>query len=101
MLVTNRVTHFCCHKQVLCDQPYYHYSIVGKFLFLKNSVSGICTFSEFIYFMGVFCNVMVGVFFSLSAGLLRQATYSTTRLGVYQTLMDRFTRLLLFCWLLQ
>ncbi len=29
---------------------------------------------------------------SLSAGLLRQATYSTTRLGVYQTLMDKFTR---------
>ena len=26
--------------------------------------------------------------FSLSAGLLRQATYSTTRLGVYQSLFD-------------
>ncbi len=29
---------------------------------------------------------------SLSAGLFRQATYSTTRLGVYQSLFDRFSR---------
>ena len=36
--------------------------------------------------------IYVCVFVSLSAGLLRQATYSTTRLGVYQTLMDKFTR---------
>ena len=28
---------------------------------------------------------------SLSAGLLRQATYSTTRLGVYQSLFDKFS----------
>ena len=29
--------------------------------------------------------------YRLSAGLLRQATYSTTRLGVYQSLFDMFT----------
>ena len=30
--------------------------------------------------------------YSLSAGLFRQATYSTVRLGVYQSLFDRFSR---------
>lgn len=30
--------------------------------------------------------------FSLSAGLLRQATYTTTRLGVYTSLMEHFKR---------
>ncbi len=28
--------------------------------------------------------------FSLSAGLFRQATYATARLGIYQTLLERF-----------
>lgn len=28
----------------------------------------------------------------LSAGLLRQATYTTTRLGVYTTLMEMFSK---------
>ncbi|XP_003386705.1 PREDICTED: mitochondrial 2-oxoglutarate/malate carrier protein-like isoform X2 [Amphimedon queenslandica] len=32
------------------------------------------------------------VYNGLSAGLLRQATYSTTRLGVFQMLMDRYTK---------
>lgn len=35
-------------------------------------------------YMYVLCN-------RLSAGLLRQATYSTTRLGVYQSLFDKFS----------
>lgn len=30
---------------------------------------------------------------SLSAGLLRQATYTTMRLGIYSSLMDMFARL--------
>ena len=38
--------------------------------------------------------VRVHFFFlsSLSAGLLRQATYTTTRLGVYTSLMEHFKR---------
>ncbi|CAF0743799.1 unnamed protein product [Adineta ricciae] len=31
-----------------------------------------------------------GLYASLSAGLLRQATYTTTRLGIYQNLLERF-----------
>jgi solute carrier family 25 oxoglutarate transporter 11 len=34
---------------------------------------------------------ILGLYNGLSAGLLRQATYSTTRLGVYQSLYDYFT----------
>jgi hypothetical protein len=34
---------------------------------------------------------VLGLYNGLSAGLLRQATYSTTRLGVYQSLYDKFT----------
>ncbi|XP_065842563.1 mitochondrial 2-oxoglutarate/malate carrier protein-like [Oscarella lobularis] len=33
----------------------------------------------------------IGVYSGLSAGLLRQATYTTTRLGIYQMLFDKFT----------
>jgi len=33
-----------------------------------------------------------GLYQGLSAGLLRQATYTTTRLGVYQSLEERFTK---------
>lgn len=33
-----------------------------------------------------------GVYNGLSAGLLRQATYTTTRLGVYTSLMEKFKR---------
>ncbi len=36
--------------------------------------------------------VCVCVCVRLSAGLFRQATYSTVRLGVYQSLMDKFTK---------
>ena len=35
------------------------------------------------------------LFNSLSAGLLRQATYTTMRLGIYSSLMDMFARLLI------
>ncbi|CAF0832013.1 unnamed protein product [Adineta ricciae] len=31
-----------------------------------------------------------GIYSGLSAGLLRQATYTTARLGIYQTLLERF-----------
>ncbi|CAI8008665.1 Mitochondrial 2-oxoglutarate/malate carrier protein [Geodia barretti] len=34
---------------------------------------------------------VLGLYNGLSAGLLRQATYSTTRLGIYQSLYDKFT----------
>ncbi|CAK8690307.1 unnamed protein product [Clavelina lepadiformis] len=34
---------------------------------------------------------IIGVYNGLSAGLLRQATYTTTRLGVYTILIDSFT----------
>ena len=34
-----------------------------------------------------------GIYSGLSAGLLRQATYTTTRLGVYTWLFDSMTRL--------
>lgn len=34
---------------------------------------------------------VLGLYNGLSAGLLRQATYSTTRLGVYQSLFDYFS----------
>ncbi|CAH1772442.1 unnamed protein product [Owenia fusiformis] len=33
---------------------------------------------------------VTGIYTGLSAGLLRQATYTTTRLGVYTTLFDKF-----------
>lgn len=35
---------------------------------------------------------IVGIYTGLSAGLLRQATYTTTRLGVYTMLMDSVTK---------
>ena len=35
--------------------------------------------------------MMLDRLYRLSAGLLRQATYSTTRLGIYQSLYDKFT----------
>ncbi|KHJ43859.1 hypothetical protein D918_05912 [Trichuris suis] len=35
---------------------------------------------------------LLGLYDGLSAGLLRQATYTTTRLGVYNILFDHFTR---------
>lgn len=34
------------------------------------------------------------LFIRLSAGLFRQATYSTVRLGVYQSLFDKLSRLI-------
>uniref|UniRef100_H2ZMN3 Mitochondrial 2-oxoglutarate/malate carrier protein n=1 Tax=Ciona savignyi TaxID=51511 RepID=H2ZMN3_CIOSA len=34
---------------------------------------------------------IVGIYNGLSAGLLRQATYTTTRLGVYTILLDKFS----------
>ena len=36
--------------------------------------------------------IIIIIIISLSAGLLRQATYSTTRLGVFQMLMDNYTK---------
>lgn len=36
-----------------------------------------------------------GVYNGLSAGLLRQATYTTTRLGVFTSLMEKFKRLVI------
>ena len=36
--------------------------------------------------------IIIIIIISLSAGLLRQATYSTTRLGVFQMLMDSYTK---------
>ncbi|KAL5014746.1 hypothetical protein ScPMuIL_009016 [Solemya velum] len=35
---------------------------------------------------------LTGLYTGLSAGLLRQATYTTTRLGIYTTLFDLFSR---------
>nr|XP_009862380.1 mitochondrial 2-oxoglutarate/malate carrier protein [Ciona intestinalis] len=34
---------------------------------------------------------IIGIYTGLSAGLLRQATYTTTRLGVYTILLDKFS----------
>jgi solute carrier family 25 oxoglutarate transporter 11 len=33
-----------------------------------------------------------GIYTGLSAGLLRQATYTTSRMGIYQSLLDRFSQ---------
>jgi len=35
---------------------------------------------------------ITGIYSGLSAGLLRQATYTTTRLGIYTWLFDSMTR---------
>ena len=35
---------------------------------------------------------LFGVYVGLSAGLLRQATYTTTRLGVYTALFDKLSQ---------
>lgn len=37
------------------------------------------------------CTMTVNVFARLSAGLLRQATYTTTRLGIYTILFEKMT----------
>jgi len=34
---------------------------------------------------------IIGMYSGLSAGLLRQATYTTTRLGIYTWLFERFS----------
>jgi len=34
---------------------------------------------------------VVGIYSGLSAGLLRQATYTTSRMGIYQSLLDNFS----------
>ncbi len=33
---------------------------------------------------------ITGIYAGLSAGLLRQATYTTARMGIYQSLLDKF-----------
>lgn len=38
-----------------------------------------------------------GMYSGLSAGLLRQATYTTTRLGIYTWLFDSMSRLKVLC----
>ncbi|KAK6019348.1 hypothetical protein OSTOST_15021, partial [Ostertagia ostertagi] len=35
---------------------------------------------------------VLGLYNGLSAGLLRQATYTTTRLGIYTWLLENFTK---------
>lgn len=35
---------------------------------------------------------VIGIYNGISAGMLRQATYSTTRLGVYQSLFDSYSK---------
>ena len=33
---------------------------------------------------------ITGIYAGLSAGLLRQATYTTSRMGIYQSLLEKF-----------
>jgi solute carrier family 25 oxoglutarate transporter 11 len=35
---------------------------------------------------------VTGIYTGLSAGLLRQATYTTSRMGIYQSLLDHFSQ---------
>ncbi|VDQ12232.1 unnamed protein product [Trichobilharzia regenti] len=37
--------------------------------------------------------MIIYLFYSLSAGLLRQATYSTARLGIYTNLFEQYSKL--------
>ena len=49
-----------------------------------------CIFSSYVSYLTLIVSSLVSSY-RLSAGLFRQATYSTVRLGVFQTLHDKLT----------
>jgi solute carrier family 25 oxoglutarate transporter 11 len=56
----------------------------GSAKLYKNSLDAIATI--------VRTEGLAGIYTGLSAGLLRQATYTTSRMGIYQSLLDHFAQ---------
>ena len=73
-----------------------HYGFSHLVHRLPDTVATFCQlkFDYMFTLMVVHCHTVMVIFspIRLSAGLLRQATYTTTRMGMYTMLMEKFTK---------